>query len=187
MVGSRQMERVLTAAQKAGAKVVLVGDPEQLQAIEAGAAFRALGRAARGGGDRRGAAAARGVAAGGDAGAGDGAHGGGAGTLRAGRDGAGAHATQEAARAALVAGWDCGAAGRVPGQSRVMLAYHAGGRGGAERVGPGAAAAGGRAGAGAGCADRARGAGDGGGRPSHVPAQRAGAWGGAGGPGRGRG
>ena len=42
MVGSRQMERVLSAAGKAGAKVVLVGDPEQLQAIEAGAAFRAL-------------------------------------------------------------------------------------------------------------------------------------------------
>ena len=42
MIGSRQMERVLFAAQAAGAKVVLVGDPEQLQAIEAGAAFRAL-------------------------------------------------------------------------------------------------------------------------------------------------
>jgi hypothetical protein len=42
MIGSRQMERVLSAAQTAGAKVVLIGDPEQLQAIEAGAAFRAL-------------------------------------------------------------------------------------------------------------------------------------------------
>ncbi|MGH7048443.1 MAG: Ti-type conjugative transfer relaxase TraA, partial [Stellaceae bacterium] len=42
MVGSRQMERVLSQAQEAGAKVVLIGDPEQLQAIEAGAAFRAL-------------------------------------------------------------------------------------------------------------------------------------------------
>ncbi|QUD89549.1 Ti-type conjugative transfer relaxase TraA [Phenylobacterium montanum] len=42
MIGSRQMERVLSAAQDAGAKVVLVGDPEQLQAIEAGAAFRAI-------------------------------------------------------------------------------------------------------------------------------------------------
>jgi len=42
MIGSRQMERVLSAASVAGAKVVLVGDPEQLQAIEAGAAFRAL-------------------------------------------------------------------------------------------------------------------------------------------------
>ena len=42
MVGSRQMERLLSQARAAGAKVVLVGDPEQLQAIEAGAAFRAL-------------------------------------------------------------------------------------------------------------------------------------------------
>jgi Ti-type conjugative transfer relaxase TraA len=42
MVGSRQVERVLSAAEKAGAKVVLVGDPQQLQAIEAGAAFRSL-------------------------------------------------------------------------------------------------------------------------------------------------
>jgi Ti-type conjugative transfer relaxase TraA len=42
MIGSRQMERLLTAAEAAGAKVVLVGDPEQLQAIEAGAAFRAI-------------------------------------------------------------------------------------------------------------------------------------------------
>ncbi|MCW6532509.1 Ti-type conjugative transfer relaxase TraA [Sphingomonas sp. MMSM20] len=42
MVGTRQMERVLDHAAEAGAKVVLVGDPEQLQAIEAGAAFRAI-------------------------------------------------------------------------------------------------------------------------------------------------
>ncbi len=42
MVGTRQMERVLVAAADAGAKVVLVGDPQQLQAIEAGAAFRAI-------------------------------------------------------------------------------------------------------------------------------------------------
>ena len=42
MVGSRQLERVLAAARQAGAKVVLVGDVEQLQAIEAGAAFRFL-------------------------------------------------------------------------------------------------------------------------------------------------
>ncbi len=42
MIGSRQMERVLSHAREAGAKVVLVGDPEQLQAIEAGAAFRAV-------------------------------------------------------------------------------------------------------------------------------------------------
>lgn len=42
MIGTRQMERVIAEAQKRGAKVVLVGDPEQLQAIEAGAAFRAI-------------------------------------------------------------------------------------------------------------------------------------------------
>jgi ATP-dependent exoDNAse (exonuclease V) alpha subunit len=42
LVGSRQLERVLSHAQSVGAKVVLVGDPEQLQAIEAEAAFRAL-------------------------------------------------------------------------------------------------------------------------------------------------
>jgi Ti-type conjugative transfer relaxase TraA len=42
MVGSRQMERVLSHANEAGAKVVLVGDPQQLQAIEAGAAFRSV-------------------------------------------------------------------------------------------------------------------------------------------------
>ena len=42
LIGTRQLERVLSAAAQLGAKVVLVGDPEQLQAIEAGAAFRAL-------------------------------------------------------------------------------------------------------------------------------------------------
>jgi Ti-type conjugative transfer relaxase TraA len=42
MIGTRQMQRVLAEAEKRGAKVVLVGDPEQLQAIEAGAAFRSI-------------------------------------------------------------------------------------------------------------------------------------------------
>ena len=42
MIGSRQMERVLSAANEAGAKVILVGDSQQLQAIEAGAAFRSI-------------------------------------------------------------------------------------------------------------------------------------------------
>jgi len=42
MVGTRQLERVLSYAAEAGAKVVLVGDPQQLQAIEAGAAFRSI-------------------------------------------------------------------------------------------------------------------------------------------------
>ncbi|MEC5414003.1 Ti-type conjugative transfer relaxase TraA, partial [Aurantimonas sp. C2-4-R8] len=42
MVGTRQMERVLSHAADAGAKIVLVGDPRQLQSIEAGAAFRSI-------------------------------------------------------------------------------------------------------------------------------------------------
>jgi Ti-type conjugative transfer relaxase TraA len=42
MVGTRQLERVLSHAAEAGAKVVLVGDPRQLQSIEAGAAFRSI-------------------------------------------------------------------------------------------------------------------------------------------------
>ena len=42
MVGTRQLERVLSHAVDAGAKVVLVGDLQQLQAIEAGAAFRSI-------------------------------------------------------------------------------------------------------------------------------------------------
>ncbi len=42
MVGTQQLERVLSHAAEAGAKVVLVGDPQQLQAIEAGAAFRSI-------------------------------------------------------------------------------------------------------------------------------------------------
>ncbi|WP_172691209.1 Ti-type conjugative transfer relaxase TraA [Rhizobium rhizogenes] len=42
MVASRQMAGFVDAAVRAGAKIVLVGDPEQLQPIEAGAAFRAI-------------------------------------------------------------------------------------------------------------------------------------------------
>ncbi|MGH8228601.1 MAG: Ti-type conjugative transfer relaxase TraA [Steroidobacteraceae bacterium] len=42
MVGTRQLARMLARADAAGAKVVLVGDPEQLQAIEAGAPFRGI-------------------------------------------------------------------------------------------------------------------------------------------------
>ncbi len=121
MVGSRQMERVLAVAQQAGAKVVLVGDPEQLQAIEAGAAFRALSErhgAAEIGTVRRQRAAwqreaTRELATGR--------------TVEAlGRyERAGmvqGHATQEEARAALVAGW-AAERGAAPEQSRVMLAY----------------------------------------------------------------
>ena len=42
LVGTRQLGRILEHAENAGAKVVLVGDPEQLQAIEAGAGFRGI-------------------------------------------------------------------------------------------------------------------------------------------------
>ena len=42
MVASKQMAGFIDAAVRAGAKIVLVGDPEQLQPIEAGAAFRAI-------------------------------------------------------------------------------------------------------------------------------------------------
>ena len=48
LVGTRQLERVLSHAAEAGAKVVLVGDPQQLQAIEAGAAFRSIHERHRG-------------------------------------------------------------------------------------------------------------------------------------------
>jgi Ti-type conjugative transfer relaxase TraA len=42
MVSSRQMALFVETVAKSGAKIVLVGDPEQLQPIEAGAAFRAI-------------------------------------------------------------------------------------------------------------------------------------------------
>lgn len=42
MLSSRQIGRLMDEAHAGGAKVVLVGDPQQLQAIEAGAAFRAI-------------------------------------------------------------------------------------------------------------------------------------------------
>jgi Ti-type conjugative transfer relaxase TraA len=43
MVGTRQMDRVLKRAEAVGAKVVLAGDTEQLQAVEAGCPFAAIG------------------------------------------------------------------------------------------------------------------------------------------------
>ncbi len=46
LVGTRQMAAVLERAEAAGAKVVLVGDAEQLQAIEAGAPFRGIAQQA---------------------------------------------------------------------------------------------------------------------------------------------
>jgi Ti-type conjugative transfer relaxase TraA len=42
MVGSRQLARFIEEAEERGAKIVLVGDHEQLQAIGAGAPFRAI-------------------------------------------------------------------------------------------------------------------------------------------------
>ena len=42
MVGTRRLKRVLAHAAHAEAKVALVGDPRQLQSIEAGAAFRSI-------------------------------------------------------------------------------------------------------------------------------------------------
>ncbi len=43
MVGTRQMERITEEALKAGARLVLVGDERQLQAIDAGGPFASLG------------------------------------------------------------------------------------------------------------------------------------------------
>ncbi|MGO8450233.1 Ti-type conjugative transfer relaxase TraA, partial [Rhizobium ruizarguesonis] len=45
MVGSRQLARFVDKVRRAGAKLVLVGDHEQLQAIGAGAPFRAIAEA----------------------------------------------------------------------------------------------------------------------------------------------
>lgn len=42
LIGSRQMSRVMEEVHRAGAKIVLIGDHQQLQAIEAGAAFRGI-------------------------------------------------------------------------------------------------------------------------------------------------
>ena len=121
LTGTRQMERVLSSARDAGAKVVLVGDPEQLQAIEAGAAFRSLAEAhgaveiteiRRQRDDwQRGATRA----------------------LATGRTGEAIHAyddkgmvhgaeTREAARAALVEGWDQ-ARTINPNKSRIILTH----------------------------------------------------------------
>lgn len=43
MIGSRQMNRFIKEVEARGAKIVVVGDHEQLQSIGAGAAFRAIG------------------------------------------------------------------------------------------------------------------------------------------------
>ncbi|WP_336947417.1 Ti-type conjugative transfer relaxase TraA [Asaia sp. HN010] len=119
MVGSRQMARVLSAVQDAGAKLVLVGDPEQLQAIEAGAAFRAV--AERVGSVEITTVRRQGVAWQQEA----------TKELATGRTGAAldryeaagmvrGHETLEEARAAVVASWQ---AGREAGGRQIMLAH----------------------------------------------------------------
>ena len=40
MVGTRQLARIVQSVEQMGAKIVMVGDPEQIQAIEAGSPFR---------------------------------------------------------------------------------------------------------------------------------------------------
>lgn len=42
MIGTRQLKRFIEQAEKTGAKVILVGDPEQLQPINAGTPFKVL-------------------------------------------------------------------------------------------------------------------------------------------------
>lgn len=42
MLGTRQIAKAIDEVKSAGAKLVMIGDPQQLQAIEAGAAFRAI-------------------------------------------------------------------------------------------------------------------------------------------------
>ncbi len=49
MVGSRQMARLLAHVEKAGAKLVLIGDTKQIQSVDAGGAFRALQRVTQAG------------------------------------------------------------------------------------------------------------------------------------------
>jgi Ti-type conjugative transfer relaxase TraA len=121
LVGSRQMERVLSQAQSVGAKVVLIGDPEQLQAIEAGAAFRALAER-HGAADisevrRQGVAwqreATRELATARTAEALD---------RYTAADMVQPAATHDAAKAALVAGWDA-VRQQSPQASQVILAY----------------------------------------------------------------
>ncbi len=42
MVGTRQMQQMITVAKNAGSKIVIVGDTKQTQAVEAGGAFRGI-------------------------------------------------------------------------------------------------------------------------------------------------
>ena len=121
MIGSRQMERVLSQARDAGAKVVMVGDPEQLQAIEAGAAFRSVT-------ERHGAAEITEIRRQREDWQRDATR-----ALATGRTGEAIHAydqggmvhaadTREQARAELVDGWDR-ARQAEPGKSRIILTH----------------------------------------------------------------
>ena len=121
MIGSRQMERVLSQARDAGAKVVMVGDPEQLQAIEAGAAFRSVT-------ERHGAAEITEIRRQREDWQRDATR-----LLATGRTGEAIHAydgkgmvhaadTREQARGELVDGWDR-ARQAEPGKSRVILTH----------------------------------------------------------------
>jgi Ti-type conjugative transfer relaxase TraA len=121
MIGSRQMERVLSHARDAGAKGVLVGDPEQLQAIEAGAAFRSVT-------ERHGAAEIIEIRRQREDWQRDATR-----ALATGRTGEAIHAydgngmvyaadTREQARGELVDGWDR-ARQAEPGKSRIILTH----------------------------------------------------------------
>ncbi|MCP3736259.1 Ti-type conjugative transfer relaxase TraA [Sphingomonas sp. RP10(2022)] len=121
MIGTRQMERVLGQARDAGAKVVMVGDPEQLQAIEAGAAFRSVT-------ERHGAAEITEIRRQREDWQRDATR-----ALATGRTGEAIHAydakgmvhaadTREQARGELVDGWDR-ARQAEPGKSRVILTH----------------------------------------------------------------
>ncbi|MFN3435143.1 MAG: Ti-type conjugative transfer relaxase TraA [Sphingomonas sp.] len=121
MIGSRQMERVLSQARDAGAKVVMVGDPEQLQAIEAGAAFRSVT-------ERHGAAEITEIRRQREDWQRDATR-----ALATGRTGEAIHAydgkgmvhaaeTREQARSELVDGWDR-ARQAEPGKSRIILTH----------------------------------------------------------------
>ena len=121
MIGSRQMERVLSQARDAGAKVVMIGDPEQLQAIEAGAAFRSVT-------ERHGAAEITEIRRQREDWQRDATR-----ALATGRTGEAIHAydgkgmvhaadTREQARGELVDGWDR-ARQAEPGKSRVILTH----------------------------------------------------------------
>ena len=44
MVGTRQLHRLITEVERAGARLVLVGDDKQLQSIDAGGGFSGLSK-----------------------------------------------------------------------------------------------------------------------------------------------